>query len=365
MAIELKEIEDEDDISPEPTRSRVGCIIMDDQGGWKALCPALGFASEGVGPFDNLPQEVLWIVNRSYSTVKALQDANPEMKLKLSGWMRLAIEDMPREWGIDDVMSAGGAETISSILDRVYGISLETARRSEMSSQKDDRALFEGIERSPSLATGLRNLCEKEMARTVPADQKVRKRISEALSYGVSKIRERQIEDGEIMLHCRIPRLSHAIRVSSHDVPSVGKWQKADIPENTPVEEAVEELKGFGLPVMVVGNVKERNGLSHPYFSSWVKPNSNAIRRISYTLEEVSALLPYFTFDDYSVIVGPGWRKSVTGKMIRTMTDVCGGRDVASSSWSANIVAEYSLRWFSQIARGRCSSAGSCLADSA
>lgn len=340
MAIELQEIDDEDDISPEPTRNRIGCIIMDDQGGWKALCPALGHASQGVGPFDNLPTDVLWIVNRSYSVVKALQDANPDVKLKLSGWMRLSIEDMPREWGIDDIQSQGSAETISSILDRIYKVSVETARRSSLSSQKDDRALLQEIERSPSLATGLRNICDKEMGRTVPGDQKVRKRISEALSYGVSKVRERQLEEGEVMLHCRIPRLSHAIRVTAHDVPTVGKWQKAGIPENTPIEEAIDELRGFGLPVMVVGNVKERHGTPHPYFSSWVKPNSNAIRRISYTLEEVSALLPYFTFEDYSVIVGPGWRKSVTGGLIKTLTDVSGGRQVAATSWSANVAAE-------------------------
>lgn len=340
MSIELREIEDDDDITPDPQFSRVGCIIMDDQGGWKASCPAVSHRSQGMGPFDGLPTDVVWLVNRDYNTVKALQDANEDLKLRLSGWMRLSIEDMPREWGVTDMATMASSDIVSSIFDRVFRLSIEAARKSPLSSGRSDRTLYNMIERSPSLATGLRNICEKEMARTAPNDPKVRKRISEALSYGVSKMRERQVEEGEILLNCRIPRLTHAIRVTSRDVPTLGKWQKANIPEGTPLEEAIPELRGFDLPVMIVGNVKEKPGLTHPYFSSWVKPNSNAIRRISYTLDEVSALMPYFSFEDYSVIVGPGWRKTVTGQMIQSLVDMSGGRAAASASWSANAAAE-------------------------
>lgn len=340
MPIELKEIEDDDDISPDPQHSKVGCIIMDDQGGWTASCPSAAHSSRGAGPFDGLPTDVLWLVNRDYNTVKALQDANPDLKLRLSGWMRLAIEDMPREWGVDGLELESNANIVSSIFDRVYRLSIETARKSPHSSGRSDRTLFNGLERSPSLATGLRNVCDKEMSKTVPNDAKVRKRISEALSYGVSKMNQRQVEEGEILLNCRIPRLTHALRVTSKDVPTLGKWQKADIPDGTSLEDAIGDLRRLDLPVMVVANVKEKPGLAHEYFSAWVKPNSNAIRRISYTLDEVSTLLPYFSFEDFSVIVGPGWRKTVTGQMLQTLVGLCGGRAAASASWSANAVAE-------------------------
>lgn len=340
MAIQLTDIEEDDDISPDPIRSRVGCIAMADAGFWSAVCPGLNYASEGVGPFDGLPAEVIWLVNRDYKTVHALQDANPHLQLRLSGWMRVAMEDMPREWGIDDINAKGNAETVASIFDRVLKISLETAQKVTSSSFQQGGDLNASIERCPSLATGLRNLVKKDMDASIPPDPKVRKRVSEALSYGVSRVQERSVEDGEFMIHCQVPRLSHAIRVTSHSVPAAGKWQKVSVLENTPLDDIIKELLALDKPVMVVANAKERDGISHDYFGSWVRPNNKAIRRISYTLEEVIALLPWFQFEEYSIIVGPNWRRSVTGRIISDLIHVSGDRDAASTSWSVNVAAE-------------------------
>jgi hypothetical protein len=339
MAIQLTDIEEDDDIAPEPVRSRVGCITMGEGGHWSAVCPGLSYASEGVGPFDGLPAEALWLLNRDYKTVHALQDANRDLQLRLSGWMRIAMEDMPREWGIDDIESRGNAETVASIFDRVLKISLETAQKSA-GAYRQGGDMNSSIERCPSLATGLRNLFKKDMDASIPSDTKVRKRISEALSYGVSRVQERRVADGEFMIHCQVPRLSHALRVTSHGVPAAGKWQKASAPDDMPLDDMVPELLKLDKPVMVVANAKERPGVTHDYFTSWVRPNNKAIRRISYTLEEVVALLPWFQFEEYSVIVGPDWRRSVTGRMVNNLAQVSGGREVASSSWSVNAAAE-------------------------
>lgn len=340
MAIQLTDIEEDDDIAPEPTRSRVGCITMGEGGAWSAVCPGMGYSRQGVGPFDGLPAEALWLINRDYKTVRALQDANPDIKLRLSGWMRVALEDMPREWGIEDIDVPSSAETAASIFDRVLRISFEAAAKSRLTTFRHGGDIHAAIEQSPSLATGLRNLFNKDMDASVPKDTKVRKRISEALSYGVSRVQEKEVGDGEFLIHCRLPRLSHAIRVTSHRVPAAGKWQKATLPDDQPFDEVLPELQKLDRPVMIVANAKERPGMSHEYFSSWVRPNNKAIRRISYTLEEVIALLPWFQFEDYSVIVGPDWRKSVTGRVLSGLVDVSGGRSVASSSWSANTASE-------------------------
>lgn len=340
MAIQLTDIGDDDDITPELVRNRVGCITMGENGHWTAVCPGLGFSSEGAGPFDGLPAEVIWLVNRDYKTVQALQDANRNLELRLSSWMRVSIEDMPREWGIDDVETLSNAETVSSIFDRVLKVSLETAQKSGLSNFRHDAEMNLSIERNPSLATGLRKVFDKGMKATVPSDTKVRKRISEALGYGVMRIQEREVRDGEFQIHCRVPRLTHAIRVTSHDVPAAGIWKKASLPEGETIDSLMKDLRALDRPVMIVANVKERPGLTHDYFNSWVHPNNKAIRRISYTLDEVEALLPWFIFNDYSVIVGPDWRKSVTGKVINSLVKVCGGREVASTSWSANTASE-------------------------
>lgn len=340
MAIQLTDIDEGDTIAPEFERTRVGCLVISDDGSWKAACPGAQLRTEGTGPFDNLPPGILWMVNQDYRTVRALQEANPEVRLCLSGWMRIALEDMPREWGIDNISGMVNAETVASIFDRVLRVSSEAALKSEMSYVKSEADLFNQIEQSPSLATGIRKVFNKQMDATVPKDQQVRKRVTEALSYGVSRVQDRNLEEGEFTLHCRIPRLTHALRVTDHDVPSAGKWQKAELDTSKPLESHLRDLKSLDRPVMVIANPKDRQSVGHDYYSGWVRPNTKAIKKMSYTLEETEVLLKHFSFEDYSVIVGPGWKKSATGKMIGALVQVAGGRNVGASSWSVNVAAE-------------------------
>ena len=345
MTIHLTDIEDDDEIAPEPSRGRIGCIIMEDDNSWTAACPGLSHSSQGLGPFDGLPTNAIWLVNRDYKTVQALQNANKDVRLKLSGWMRVALEDMPGEWGIDSWSNTdntlANAGTVASIFDRVLKIALETACKSGMSTYSRDSDLYAAIERGPSLATGLRNLCNKQMDASIPSDIKVGKKISEALSYGVSRVQETEVKKGEFIIYCQAPRLSHALRVTARGAPGPGKWQKASLSEEKPLDnKAIAELHSLERPVMIVANVKERSGPGHDYLGAWVRPNNKAIQKIAYTLEEVTTLLPWFQFEDYSVLVGPAWRKPITGKLIEALMEVCGGRDIAASCWSANVVAE-------------------------
>ena len=351
MAIELTPIEDHKPIAPDFSCSRVGCIMINKDESWIAACPAISYTSEGIGPFDDLPSEILWMVNRSYHDIQALLEINGDKELRLSNWMRIGIDDMLREWGIEKLDTSTSADTIASILDRVLNICFETVRKAGLSPRKGQ--LHNIIERSPSLSTGIRNLVNQDMNASVPKKTKVRERISEALNYGVFQSRNRKVQDGEFMLHCQIPRLSHALRVTLQKVPAAGEWEKArlvdDSSEQKPerkspemqsreLEQKIPELESLERPVMIIAKVRERSGLDHDYLKAWV--GSRTISRVSYTLEETIAMLPWFTFEDYSAIVGPDWRQSVTGKIINSLVDVCGGLDVAATSWSANMAAE-------------------------
>ena len=337
MAIKLTDIKEHDTIAPESTCSRVGCIMVNDDESWTAVCPGLSHTSNGIGPFDNLPADALWMINRNYREVQALAKVNRDIQLRISTWMRIPIKDMRREWGIEDINETPSIEIIASLLDRVLKISFETVQKAGLSPRNGQ--LHSVIERSPSLATGIRNLVNKDMDASIPKDASVQKQFSEALSYGVSRIQNREVEDGEFLIHCRIPRLSHALRTTAQNVPAAGTWQVADL-EGEPLEQKITELQALDRPVMIMATARERSGLAHEYLGAWVNRNTRATRRISYTLEETTELLPWFEFKDYSVIVGPDWRKSVTGKIIESLVDVCGGLNVATSSWSANAAAE-------------------------
>lgn len=340
MSFTLTDITDDDNIGPETIHTSVGCLILDDEGGWNAVCPGLGFQLKGKGVFDGLPTDALWILNRDFKTVRPLQEGNPGLRLKLHSWMRISMDDMLREWGVEDVETTANAELIASIFSRVHRISFEAMRKSGFSRYVKDADLYAAIGSSPSLATGLRNGFDKQMRASVPKDPKIQKSISEALGYGVTRLQASEVRDGEFLIHCRIPRLTHAYRVSGYDVPAAGSWKKAELNNGATIRSSLADLKNLGKPVMVIGSANERPGVSHDYFGAWVRPNNKAIRRMSYTLEEVEALLPYFDMDDCSIIVGPDWKKTVTGKMIANLIEVAGGRQTASTMWSANVAAE-------------------------
>ena len=352
MAIELIDIEDHDSIAPDSVSSRVGCIMMnDDNTTWTASCPGLSYSNEGVGLFDDLPDEVLWIVNRGYLDIQDLLKINAGKELRLSKWMRIPIEDMGREWGIENLDTFSNIDIIASIYDRVLKLCFETVQKASLSPRKGQ--LHNVIERSPSLATGIRTLVNRDMDASVPDSRNVREQIMNALIYGVFMSQNSNVQDGEFLLHCQIPRLSHALRVTTQRVPAAGRWVQVNPDKDRrknrkislkqkitePLEPKIPELQDLDRPVMVMANVRARPGLTNDYLGAWVNNNST-LSRLSYTLEEVVALLPWFSFEDYNIIVGPDWRHSVTGKIINSLVDICGGHDVAATSWSANAAAE-------------------------
>ena len=341
MALELIEIGDGDGAAPASKRRRVGCIALDESGNWSAACPDLGCADRGEGPLDGLPAEAFWLVDRDYEETKALQEASPGLMIRFGGWMRGSPADMPDELGLQDVEESARLGAAATALDRVMKLCEEAARAGGIESSCRDARVPAAMERAPSLSTGLRNLMRPGMDVGVPVDGRMRALISRALSYGVSRFRERAVREGEFEIRCRAPRLSHALRATSRDVPDGGIWRKVGLPSGATLDDGrIGELRRLGLPVLVSAVVKERPGFPHEHFRSWVRPGGFSAPRTCYVLEEVEILSPWYRFEDCSVFVGSGWRRPETGRLLAGLVRACGGRDVASASWSANLAAE-------------------------
>ena len=339
--MELIEIVDGDVDAPASTRRRVGCIAMDESGGWSASCPGLDCAYRGEGPFDGLSPEAFWLVDRDYEETKALQEAAPGLMIRFGGWMRGSLSDMPDELGLQDVEESARLGIAATALDRAMKLCGEAALADGAASSLHNSGVQSAFERAPSLSTGLRQLMRSGMDAGVPADGRMRTMISRALSYGASRYRERAVREGEFEIRCRAPRLTHALRATSFDVPDGGVWRKADLPPGAMLDdERIGELRGLGLPILVSAVVKERPGFPHAHYRSWVRPGGFSAPRTSYVLDEVDILSPWYRFEDCSVFVGSGWRRPETGRLLAGLVRVCGGRDVASASWSANLAAE-------------------------
>lgn len=337
----IEEITDED-INPRPAGDfSVGTILMKEDGSWIAACPSQNFQTNGVGPFANLSTDILWMVNQPYDVVGTLKDANKDLQLTLSGWMRIELQQAAEEWGFPKAATdLQTAEMLATVMERVLRVSLEAIQGSRMAKNVNVTTILKRILRSPSLATGLRNIVSNAMDATAPKQNKVRRAISETMVYGASNTYAQSCEEKEMLLTCRIPRVTHAYRVSREKVPEAGQWQKVTLSEGASIEEVLPQMKAVGRPMVLYGTAKQLPGQSHEYYDLWVKPNNSAIKRLAYTLEEVEALLPRYTFTDFEIFVAPGWKSSITGHLIDCLLQSTGGRKVASASWSVGVAAE-------------------------
>lgn len=338
---QIEDIQDENPKQTQPGIIPVGTILMEEDGNWTAACPSISQTAEGVGPFYNLNTDALWLVNQSYDVVRTLKDANKEISLNLSGWMRIELEEAAEEWGLPPGITLQNAEMMSTVMERVLRLSLETLSRARMTKDVNHSTILKRVIKSPSLATGIRNIVSSALEATTPTQNRVRRAISETMVYGASNTYAATCEDDEMLLTCRIPRLTHAYRVSREKVPEAGKWQNINITEGAPIEEFLPKLmKEVKRPMILYGTAKLRPGKSHDYYDLWVKPNQSAIKRMAYTMEEVEALLPRYTFTDTEIYTAPGWKSPVTGHLIDCLLQATGGRKVASSAWSAGVAAE-------------------------
>lgn len=354
MPIKLTDIDHEDHVPAWAHRDPIGVVMIDDDG-WAAACPSLDFGEEGVGRPTDLRGDVKWVVGLGYNEVRPIEASQSRGDIRLRGedWLKPNLHESIAEWGMEGHSRRQRAAMLASLCERIMKISFEAVLKHANTTPNREQIVITSMERSPSLANAFRNAMGAAIDKANPSDKKISGRISDAMKFGAFAVRETRIDDGEMSLVLRVPRLVHALNVLKRPVPSAGKWKKAQLDEKLLSPQTIRDLHELDRPAIISAKVTPKPGLENVFLSSWTVPSGIGYSRISYTLEEATEMLGEYDFIEPHVLVGPGWRESTGGQLLASLIETSGGGAFAHSSWSIGVVAENILLGSMRSARTR------------
>jgi hypothetical protein len=342
MTIRLTDLDQDDTSSIEMIRDPVGVLLMDETG-WSAVSVKVGFSESGLGSPTGLHGAMSWVTNCSFDVMKGVRMTmgRSDVRLKTSDWLKPDLEEMLEDWAADRFSRLRRAELLAKAVDRVMRLSYETIRAYAALSPTREQSLLNMVERSASLATGLRIVLGPQMERNLPTERRLTAATFSAMKFGAFVLEDSTLQEDEVLLRLRPPRLAYAEQVLSRPVPSPGKWQQARLDDGDLLtEETIRKLQALDRPVLVTARVLPVKGAEDPLLATWTIPNGHGFVRKTYTLEEVVEMLTAYRFHDVMVMVGPGWSEPAAAGMVRALKEVCGIDQLAHASWSAGVVAE-------------------------
>lgn len=342
MTIRLTDLDQDEQIPIEQMRDPIGVLLVS-EGGWSAVSVKGGVSESGAGAPSGLPGTTGWVANCSYEKVKGLKMTigRPDLRLRTSDWFRPDLDEMIEEWAADRYALPRQAELLAKAVDRVMRLTYEAIRIHAGLSPSREQALLNMVDRSASLATGLRIVLAPEMERDVPNEKRLTVATYSAMKFGAFVLDDSTLLDGEVPLRLRPPRMSYAERILSRPVPAQGKWQQAKLDRSdllTP--ELLGSLRELGRPVLISARVQPVRGAEDPFLTTWTVPSGHGYVRKTYPLEEVIELASAFRFHDLIIMVGPGWKEPSAAGLLRAVKTACGADALAHASWSAGVVAE-------------------------
>lgn len=345
MSIQLTDINHDDQPPAGAHRDPIGVVILD-KDGWSASCPEIGVRSEGAGRPTELEGGITWVSNLGFHDARGVRAAQSRGDVSLRGkdWIFPKIDEALDDWGARSYARKDQADIMATLLNRVMRLSYETVRTYLGASPSKEQAAFKTMETSPSLPNGLRNAMGAAIDQCNPSDKKTSARITDSIKYGAYVLRENRVEEGEIFVSLRAPRLVHALDVLQRPVPAPGKWQESDLGDRVLSENTVAKLHDLDRPVLLYTKAVPKNRTEDAFLSSWTVPMGPGRSRSFYTLEEVRAMKDAYDFMSPHATVGPGWRSSSGLEMLRALITISGYDLFAHTSWSVGVVAENILR---------------------
>lgn len=342
MTIRLTDLDQDDQTPIEQMRDPIGVLLVE-EGGWAAACVKTGYAESGSGSPSGLPGTTGWVTNCSFEQVKGLKMTvgRSDLRLRTSDWFKPDLEEMLEDWAADRFSLPRRAELLAKSVDRVMRLSYEAIRGYSGLSPTREQALLNMVERSASLATGLRTVLAPEMERDVSTEKRFTVATFSAMKFGAFVLDDSTLLEGEVLLRLRRPRMGYAEAILSRPVPAQGKWQQARLDgADLLTPELIASLRELGRPVLVSARVQQIRGAEDPFLMTWTIPSGYGYVRKTYPLEEVIELSGSYRFHDPIVMVGPGWKEASAAALLRSLKAACGADALAHASWSAGVVAE-------------------------
>lgn len=338
MKIELSELKNEDLLADgRDPKILAGYVYVQPNGAWHAFRVSTGFEKSGDGSLAVL-EPGIWISNLKFDASKSIERALPGIVLHSDHWLKMQTDTILTAWGMTGANGRTVARLMASIVHRACALVLEAVEAWDASSATHRRAAIL-LGSRPSLATAIAGILEKDLLSNRSAEAIVESMLSKTYQLGMSSYVRKNPPEGFVNLSFNFPRLSYALALTREQVPNGGLWKLG--PRSAGVSEADFYAAAAKLKEPLIFRTSSFSTTRNDNLDVFAGNNQfEGTYRGLYTRDEYELLRKEWGDTAQSVFVGSGWSASVVGKFLDAFVDVCGGRNVASLSFTANLVAE-------------------------
>lgn len=307
-------------------------------GGWHAFRISTGFEKSGDGSLRDLDAG-LWVTNLPYEKVSVISADMRHVMLRSDGWLKVTADQILSAGGLENSDPRIAARYIASVIHRVHGLAIEMLR----DYNPEPRALAKhrnAIRQKASLASGIFTAHDPSVLKARPSEKKTENIFSQAYQLGLYCYGRKIPPQGHMNISFRVPSLSYALMVAKDPVPGPSQWKIAVKPDDFSDDDFLKGLQDMNIPLVFRANHVKSGSMQEEIDAMTGSNWSSSTYRSLFLMDEIALLRSRIEMSLTTVIAGQSWAETSTGRMLRSLINICGSREAAAHSWSANILAE-------------------------
>ena len=288
------------------------------------------------------PRNGIWLTNRPFIELPADGHDQPLDHIKADGWIGPEWHQILMEWGLSMPLREGSAQVLAELAGRVVriGILAASGMRSHSGSGPAGRAVF----RHPSFSSAIRSMIGRNLEETRSRQTALHEVSRDLHLFGTVGSPTRDASRNLTLTFVR-SRFGWICMLAGNCVPLPGLWRQVELsgPPQMLGERLLGELAALRRPVIVLADFRPFTLVLPAWARCWVAGHPGSCGRRSFVLEEVHLLRNHGEFLVREAFAGPGWRPvadSLLRRLSVELAKVCGGRNIATLSWSAGLAAE-------------------------
>ncbi len=290
------------------------------------------------------PKSAIWLSDRSILDLNAFGPTHLRTHVRADGWIGPRWQQILAEWKLDREPEARHAKQLASMASRV--ISLGFLAAAGLPSRAHTAMTFNGtgVLRRHSFSRGLRILVRDRLNASRPAEAALAHVSRDIHQYGMTGLHGRGGCERRMMTFVRC-RYSYVSMLAGTATPAPGPWCQVKLPrQHVPLcSQLFDELEALDLPIIIIGAFQPFRLVPPSWVSSWLSGPARPYGRRCFLLEEARRLREHGEFRIRSAFAGSGWQdkeKSLLRMLVHSHERPCGGKEIATLSWSAGLAAE-------------------------
>ena len=329
-------------LRPVAESAKVGLIVRD--GEFFAGGRVEGGRLRQVSSIKDLPRGV-WMTNMKWDETRSFE-RQPAVLMQSGSWLHIPWNELLEEWNIEPRKQVRMSSLLARAVARVADLVLKTSNAMGLGGKFGQTRSDRILEHS-SLSQGVRRELEARLSESFPREKQLCAPAKDLQLVGMRRPIRRG-RPGVRAVTAKIPPFSHLLNIASRPVPIPGIWFSCSLPENEPVAggDVLAGLLSLGRPVICEGVFRSGENSVPSWLAAWIAGSDPVFGRRHFSLEEIEAMAPHGEFVLHAAYAGSGWRspeESIASLFSAALAGICGGGDVARSSWSAGAAAEVLL----------------------